>query len=96
MKAKKKANPKSAPYGHCSGCTDPRFEGTHYEGTIEHPSTRKNPSKAAAVRLPVYTDKQRMDWLEKRHHNFWLWSKKLGWIKVARAEINAAMRREGK
>lgn len=26
-----------APYGHCTGCTDPRSEGTHQEGTIEHP-----------------------------------------------------------
>ncbi len=26
-----------APYGHCTGCTDPRTEGTHQEGTIEHP-----------------------------------------------------------
>jgi hypothetical protein len=27
----------TTPHGHCSGCTDPRSEGTHSEGTIEHP-----------------------------------------------------------
>ncbi len=26
---------------HCPGCTDPRSEGTHCEGTIEHPTKSK-------------------------------------------------------
>ena len=30
-------NDPQAPYGHCSGCTDPHSEGTHCMGTIEHP-----------------------------------------------------------
>ena len=33
----------STRLGHCSGCTDPRSEGTHQMGTIEHPEEVRKP-----------------------------------------------------
>ena len=38
----------STRLGHCSGCTDPRSEGTHQVGTIEHPETVAAPTDVPA------------------------------------------------
>ena len=53
-------NDPQAPYGHCTGCTDPRSEGTHQMGTIEHPLGSEEPGLMATFqptgRAPLLSD----------------------------------------
>lgn len=48
--------------GHCSGCTDPRSEGTHQMGTFEHPDEAQqeaNDISAAYVQQPKLSERLR-------------------------------------
>lgn len=58
-------NDPQAPYGHCSGCTDPHSEGTHQMGTIEHPLPKEE------QRAPLLSESQFNDLInaEARKHN---------------------------
>lgn len=55
----------STRLGHCTGCTDPRSEGTHQMGTIEHPEPEATEPLAYEDQLPEMTKDQYDAWYRK-------------------------------